>query len=346
MYNLHDDFQMFYREHVCLRKARRDALAGCRDACMARLRSGLEQLGYPGWRSYVNQGGYAMHTLNQAVANNYDLDAAIIFDAADLPAAPLAARQRIRAGFIKTGGQFKDDPTARTNAVTVWYKSGEHLDFAVFRRWVNNNGVLVLEHASGDEWKHRNPEAVTKWFDDIVLRRSPSAAQGATVAPQQLRRVVRFIKFLTRARSRERLPGGMITTALVCEQAVFIPDLHRDDVSLYRTLQALHFRLSMGSPVIHPTDGTNLTVKLKRQQEVVDLRSLLNELMPKLAVLNDPACTRAQARNAWRQFFNHAFWEAANDTANPLFKSVAAAVAPPVAFGNAPRIPTKEVGFG
>lgn len=346
MYNLHDDFQTFYRDHVCLGKSRRDALARWRDACMVRLENGLIQLGYPVWRSYVNQGGYAMHTLNQAIANNYDLDAALIFNASDLPAAPLAARQRIRAGFIKTGGQFKEDPTARTNAVTVWYNSGEHLDFAVFRSRVDGFGNLLLEHASGDEWKPRDPEAVTDWFDDVVALRSPSAASGASVKPQQLRRIVRFVKFLTRARSAWRLPGGMITTALVTEPAVYVADIHRDDVALYRTLTALHFRLTLGTAIFHPTEGKNLTEKLKRQQEVANLRVLLDELMPKLAILTDPSCTRAQARNAWRQFFNHAFWEAANDQAKPLFQSVAASVAPAVAFGDAPRIPTKEVGFG
>jgi hypothetical protein len=153
MYNLHKELGEFYTNHVRLGKTLRDNLAGRRDSCMTRLINGLDELGYPIWQEYRNQGGYAMHTLNQANDNNYDLDVALIFNEEDLPADAYYTRQRIRAGLVKNGGQFKEDPSAHTNAVTVWYASGEHLDFAIFRRRTDIWGNVTFEHASGNEWK-------------------------------------------------------------------------------------------------------------------------------------------------------------------------------------------------
>jgi hypothetical protein len=342
MFDLDKELNGFFAKHVRLGKVLRNELADSRDLCMGRLANGLTKLGHPLWKDYINQGGYIMHTLNQAPSNNYDIDVALIFEEADLPTNPLYARQRLRAGFLKTGGQFNEPPTARTNAVTVWYASGEHLDFAVFRRRLDTFGRMILEHASGEDWNPRDPEAVTRWFDDEVEARSPAPAPGVTVALQQLRRVVRFVKYLTRARTGWRLPGGMIITALVTE--TYRPHSTRDDVSLYRTLEALHARLAQSFRVAHPTEPTLLTAKQKRAEELSNLKALLDDLMPKLAVLHDPTCTRRQARNAWRQFFNHEFWNADNDTRS-LLKTAAAAPAP-VNFGSAPRVPLKDVGFG
>jgi hypothetical protein len=344
MYNLHKELCAFYAKRVRLGKDLRDDLAASRDLCMKRLANGLGQLGHPLWQTYINQGGYIMHTLNQAADNNYDIDIALIFREEDLPTSAYNARQRVRAGFVKTGDQFREAPSARTNAVTVWYATGEHLDFAIFRRRVDAWGNVVIEHASGDEWKARDPEAVTDWFETQVKTRSPGPSHGATVDAHQLRRIVRFVKFFTRARTGWMLPGGMITTALVCETYQY--DLHRDDVALYRTLQALHYRLAMNLAVSHPTDGTNLTLKQKRSAEVSNLKLLLDDLMPKLAILEHHACSRAQARNAWRQFFNSDFWNAENDTGEKALLKTVAVSAPPVSFGTTPRVPVKDVGFG
>jgi hypothetical protein len=342
MYNLHAELNTFYRDHVRLGKKRRDDLAGFRDASLTRLNNGLDKLGYDRPKYYVNQGGYIMHTLNQADGNEYDIDVALIFEEGDLPAAPLAARQRVCKALRETGDQFKEPPTPRTNAVTVWYASGQHIDFAVFRRRVDAWGRTWLEHASGDEWKPRDPDKVRAWFAIEVDTKSPKASQLATVDSEQLRRVVRFVKFLTRSRKGWNLPGGMTITTLVC--AAYIADPDRDDVSLYRTLQSVRSRLAFSQRLVHPVDGSDLTGKPKRLQEVANLKALLDDLMGKLAILEDPRCTRAQARNAWRQFFNHPYWNADNDKS--LLRPAAAASAPPFSFGSTPRVPTKDAGFG
>ena len=342
MYNLHDELNTFYAEHVRLGQRLRNELAGFRDASLKRLNSGLDKLGYARPRDYKNQGGYIMHTLNQADGNNYDIDVALIFDEGALPASALAARQLVRKALVETGDLFNDPPTARTNAVTVWYATGQHLDFAVFRKKVDAWGNVTLEHASGDEWRPRDPEAVTAWFTLEVDTKSPSILHLTTVDGEQLRRIVRFVKFLTRTRTGWSLPGGMIITTLVCLR--YIADHHRDDVALYRTLESLQSGLAVAQRLVHPTDGTELTAKPKRFQEVVNFQALLDDLMPKLAILHDPRCTRAQARNAWRQFFNHAYWNADNDKS--LLRPAMAASQVPLSFGTTARVPIKDAGFG
>lgn len=350
MFNLQDQVKRFYDDHVRLGRDRRKALADFRDNSIVRLNNGLDKLGEQNNRTYPhpveirNQGGYAMHTLNQARGNEYDIDTALIFNRDDLPDGAAAARRRTRDAFIINGGQFKEDPSARQNAVTVWYASGQHLDFAVYRKYKDHAGRMIIEHAGGEDWSERDPDRTTNWFNERVTTLSPKASAGATVAEGQLRRIVRFIKYFNRSRVGWRLPGGMITTALVVE--CYKPDPDYDDDSLFRTIEALQLRLAVFKAVASPIDGSNLTQKQKRLDEVIELFNKLSELMPLLRILEDPKCTRTQARAAWRQFFNHEFWNAENDTASKgLLETATAASISPLAFPSTPRVPSKPKGF-
>lgn len=351
MFNLHDDLDKFYQDHVRLGKVRRNELATFRDNSLTRLESGLDKLGEKRGRVYAyyadtrNQGGYAMDTLNQAANNDYDIDVGLIFEAGDLPDGAKAARERIRDAFIESGGQFKDPPNARSNAVTVWYASGQHLDFAIYRRSLRLDGSWLIEHASGDVWTPRDPDRMTNWFDERVRSRSPSGF-GVTVASGQLRRIVRYLKYFARSRAQWRLPGGMILTTLTEE--CYQPHGHRDDVALRETLLAMARRLQAHRMVASPIDGSDLTAKDKRKREMDSLAAALFENVPKLDILFDPSCTRQQARNAWRQIFNHAFWEASNDPASRsmLRAATAAPASAAYVFPDHARAPTKPAGFG
>jgi hypothetical protein len=357
MYDLHKELNRFFEKHVRLGRDRRIELAEFRDNSLIRLQRGLDKLGERNRRTYAypsetrNQGGYAMHTLNQASGNDYDIDVALIFERDDLPDSPSRARERVRDAFIETGDLFRDPPSARQNAVTVWYATGQHLDFAVYRRYMTAYGVQVIEHAGGDAWTERDPDRVTSWFSDHVDNQSPRRELGATVDSGQLRKIVRLMKFFNRSRSAWRLPGGMITTALVAE--CYVANAARDDLALFHTLRALSLRLSFNLDVWSPIDSSNLTASQKRRTEMENLRDRLREILPKLDILNDRNCTREQARNAWRQFFNHDSWNAENDQ-GPSSRLLRAASVAPVAsvtpaaaftFPDQPRVPSKPQGF-
>src|SRR2546428_2926149 len=139
IFNVHADLNKFYENHVRLGEDRRKVLAGYRDACLARLTEGLKKLGegrgvkYRTFDRYVNQGSYPMRTLNQHPNDEYDIDVAVIFKKDDLPATAVEARKRVTDALLEAGGNFRKDPEARTNAVTVWYADGAHVDLAVYR---------------------------------------------------------------------------------------------------------------------------------------------------------------------------------------------------------------------
>jgi hypothetical protein len=351
MFDLHKDLNEFFEEHVRLGKKRRDWLAGVRNTNLERLKSGLDSLGdkrgilYPHFQETRDQGGYAMRTLNQHAENAYDIDNALIFRDADVPQEAAAARQRICDALKEKPGNFLRPPKARTNAVTVWYADGPHVDFAVYRQRQDIWGRSIIEHASGDKWIARDPDAVTDWFEKRVESLSPASLlifEGAAKA-EQLRRIVRLVKFFCRSRVDWDLPGGMITTALVVE--CYRLSAKRDDIALYETMVALWYRLSTDLKVRSPVDWTQeLTAKSEYVDQVGRFRDQLAWALGKLAILHDKTCTAAQARDSWRQVFNHEFWSAsAAANANGLLRIATTVTA--MRFPNRPTSPVKAAGF-
>lgn len=312
MYDMTADLQVFYDEHVRLGKELRDELARYRDLNLSRVNAGLDQLADETGRSrphpydYKNQGGYAMHTLNKAMHDDYDIDVALLFRKADLPDDPLSARQRVCDALLKKCVNFSKEPEVRTNAVTVWYP-GHHIDFAIYRTSEDFWGGSIIEHAS-TEWKRRDPMEVNDWFAAQVTEKSPKPSFLAQprVASGQLRRIVRFLKWFCRSRSSWCLPGGMVVTALAVE--CYRPDADRDDVALYKTLVAVKDRLCLWTTVNNPVGSSELTSHAEVLKQVERLRDNLKIVVPKLSPLLEAGCTREKARSAWDWVFNHDFW--------------------------------------
>ncbi|MGE3671940.1 MAG: cyclic GMP-AMP synthase DncV-like nucleotidyltransferase [Polyangiaceae bacterium] len=319
MYDASKLLSRFYEEKLRLGHAGRRKLASLRDTNLDRLKVGLEKLGPvagargTAFTSSLDQGSYAMHTLNQHPDGDYDIDTGVIFDAGTLPSSALDARKRVAQALLNSGVNFLRDPEARTNAVTVWYAEGHHVDLAVYRRTPTG-----LEHA-GPEWTARNPSEMTEWFAQRVDTLSPYWL--IDVDTKQLRRIVRFIKRFCASRRSWSLPGGMIATTLVTE--VYVSDGSRDDLSLRRTLVALRDRIGMNERVFCPVDASNeLTAKPKTAGQVRRLKKRLDEILPKLDVLDDPKCDEARARAAWNAVFRHDFFEA-----EPVAKEASSSVA-------------------
>ncbi|MDP3495727.1 MAG: hypothetical protein Q8R82_21680 [Hyphomonadaceae bacterium] len=309
-FDLSAELLSFHDQYVKLDDIAKKKLAEVRDTNLQRIRDGLGDLSRPVFKDWRNQGGYAMETVvnDPAGESNHDIDVAVIFEKDDLPAGALAARQRVRDAILKRANKFLDEPEARTNAVTVWYADGYHLDFAVYRRAEDIFGNITYEHASTD-WVTRDPDEVTRWLNKAVDDKSPAA--GLLLAPKvrvrQLRRIVRLVKWFCRSRTSWNLPGGMIASALVVECYRADPD--RDDVALYNTLTALKARLDGDCRVYHPLGGgRELTGKQKYLTQVEKLRDRLGDHLPKLNQLFAQGCSREQARGAWDWIFNHTFW--------------------------------------
>jgi hypothetical protein len=312
MYDMHKKMVTFYHQCVRLPKPKRDELAGHRDTNLERLNAGLDAMSEEDEQVYAHpirhrdQGSYPMHTLNQRPENDYDIDVAIIFRKDDLPGSTCDARKRVERAFVTAGGNFKQPPKARTNAVTVWYEEGYHVDFAVYRESEDEYGDTVTEHAGAD-WKVRDPIEITEWFKRTVRERSPSTEAGATVETGQFRRVVRLLKAFAKSRESWNLPGGMIISKLVEE--CYSPDYYRDDLALYGTMSAIRTRLLGNVQVYDPihTDQ-QLTYKDELVKQVERFRDRLGEALEQLAVLFQWNCTPTQGMNAWYWVFQHDFW--------------------------------------
>lgn len=320
IFNVHAELNKFYEDHVRLGENRRKVLAGYRDACLDRLTDGLNKLAeernttYCTFARRVNQGSYPMRTLNQHPNHEYDIDVAVIFKKDDLPTTALEARNRVADALLKAGGNFRKDPEARTNAVTVWYADGAHVDLAVYREvegfWENK-----LEHA-GAEWSERDPQAITEWFNKQVEDRSATALFFFdSVEPGQLRRVVRWFKAFARSRTSWSLPGGMILTAVGAEE--YQGDGRRDDIALYNTLMSIRSRLESNLDVNNPVTSLPLTEKPQIKAQMKRLLEKLDYVMPYLEVIEEDDCTEDRAYKAWNKVFNHEFWGAGVEAEGP-----------------------------
>jgi len=321
MYDISGELQIFYDTYVRLGTDLRKELAEYRERNITRLKKGLDDLAAETHRPHPypydckNQGGYAMHTLNQDPngGNDYDIDIALIFKKDDIPEDPLKARQRVRDALCKRCTNFTKEPEARTNAVTIWYAEGYHIDFAIYRTYIDNFGKEYIEHAS-TEWKRRDPMEINKWFFESVEKLSPKAnpifLYTPKVAKGQMRRIVRFLKWFCRSRTSWSLPGGMIVSALVAEPEIYQANSERDDLALYDTIVALNNRLKISCQVYNPVDSSQeLTGKTEVLNQVTRLQERLDTAISKLSVLLDESkCTREEARFAWDWIFNHEFW--------------------------------------
>jgi hypothetical protein len=284
----------FHQERIALTKPDLDRLRDLRDKNVERLREGLGDLGRPTSMWVRGQGGYAMSTLTQRDDGNQDIDVALIFNARDLPARPAEARSLIHAAVLATApGTFHRAPERRTNAVTVWYTGGYHIDFAVYR---SDGGVT--EHA-GPTWERASPAATVRWFLQLNARWSPKWSPGALVNDSQLRRVVRFMKYLRQGEPGD-YPGGYIITALACRN--YQPSADGDDVALAATLarvaREIESRRALPDPI---APGRPLLRRDRDNQRLYRYGALLERVLRPLRPLFDRRRRRVDAVGAWEQ---------------------------------------------
>jgi hypothetical protein len=312
MYDLHSKLNEFYHKEVRLKPEDRERLREYKKLNIDRLFSGIDKINYEESKSYphplvIEQGSIPMHTANRHEDNDYDIDVAVIFPKEDLPTSAYDSRKLIEDALKKNSGNFSRQPEARTNAVTVWYSEGYHVDFAVYRSSKNIIGVEVYEHA-GTDWVERNAYAINEWFHESVRNLSPKKEFGATVEDCQFRKVVRLVKRFTRSRESWSLPGGLIISVLLSE--CYKSDFHRDDIALVNSIKSLYNRLEVNRQVYNPTDTSKeLTEKQKYKYEVNRFHQKLKQAIKRIEKLDKPDCTEDDALNFWHWFFNSDFWK-------------------------------------
>ncbi|MGG1940426.1 cyclic GMP-AMP synthase DncV-like nucleotidyltransferase [Paenibacillus polymyxa] len=301
MYNLQSKFNTFYQTKVVLPKDKKNALFNKKNINVERLKEGLKEYNEENGTDYklaetpIVQGSVAMSTVVQNEDNDYDIDVAIVFDKSNLPDETTATKKIIVNALKRKCTGFKTPPEAKTNCVRIVYEENYHIDFAIYRRYVDENGDYRYDHC-GSEWRERDPRSITKWF----------LAQNKE-KDYYLREIVRLMKMFSKSRTGwVNMPAGLIQSVLADEK---YQSYERIDERFYHTMVAIRDRLVEDKEVYNPTDTTK-SLKLVRSDSVKmdNLYNRLNGKLSKLDVLFESDCTYNQAIEAWEEFFNHSYW--------------------------------------
>lgn len=301
MFDLNNKFKTFYGTHVVLPKVDKNELYRKKDLNVSRLKAGLEEYNQENGTHYkfaeepIVQGSVSMSTVIQNDSNEYDIDVAIIFDKVNLPEGTTATKNMVVNALKRKCQNFKTEPYAKTNCVRIEYKDSYHIDFAIYRRFKDEEGQYVYEHC-GSQWRGRNPRAITKWFNDENKEKD-----------YKLRDVVRLLKMFSKSRDWwKNMPGGLIQSVLANEQ---FQSYERLDERFYYTIKAFRDRLENDKEVYDPTDSTMSLKLVKKDDDKMDnLYNRLNDKISKLDILSSADCTWNQAVGAWTDFFDHDYW--------------------------------------
>ncbi|MFJ8115194.1 nucleotidyltransferase [Bacillus mycoides] len=300
MHNLNAEFTSFYEEYVRLSEGEINSLREKKRLNVDRLKEGLKEYNDEHGTDYkvvedIEQGSVAMRTVTQHDKKEYDIDIAVVFDKSSIPEKTKDIKAIVEDALQRKCSRFKASPVAKTNAVTVDYASGYHIDFAVYRRTPNLYGEGYLYEHGGSEWRERDPRAIKEWF------------KGANDASDNnIRKVVRLLKVFCKSNPGWLMPGGLVQSILIAEK---IQCKDRLDETFYETIKAIKERLDYDKEVYNPTLPLHsILYNEKDKQKVKNLCTRLENGLKKLEVLFDENCTSEKAKNAWKEFFNHSFW--------------------------------------
>lgn len=310
----HADMTAFHSDEVTLSLDQQKAMRQRRDAGRTRLKNGLDTAGHPQPREIHSQGSYKMWTMVQDPDNDYDIDDGTYFVEEDLKngngtaLTPFEARQRV-CDALKWDGRFKQEAEVKKNCVRQPYAEGHHIDVPVYRivenEDENGDNTERFELASDSDWVVSDARAVTKWFNGAVRELNEGQTDGS-----QMRRVTRLTKkFARRPDWKDSTTSGITMSKLIVDHFVASPN--RDDKSLRETWKAIHEALKISTEVKHPIVDKNLSEA--GDVEVRFFRDCLADALEELKLLDEPDCTRAQAREAWDKVFDTDFFSGRPD---------------------------------
>lgn len=318
MFDTSKQFEKFIKDYVVLQGDKQQELRAKKNKNLERLRNGLEQYNRKYNTSYMYaesrvQGSMAMSTVVQNDSNDYDIDVAIVFDSLTIEdMGAYAARSLVYEALKYKMGQFKDEPELKTNCVRIKYSEGYHIDFAVYRRFKeNDSSEYTYEHAGGNKWTRRDPKAITSWFQSEVKDKGT-----------ELRKVVRLSKMFCKSRDGwVNMPGGLLQS-VICDE-VFDCGSGRLDEIFYNTIVGIKNRLQTSIDVYNPTDpGISLLSSKNHYDKMKNWLNHLSDKIDKLDILFEKNCNQKDAYKAWHEFFNHIFWSNITLLANESLSSM------------------------
>jgi hypothetical protein len=231
--------------------------------------------------------------------------------------------------------RFKKPPEIKKNCVRIFYDEGHHVDVPVYRIFTDIFSNDCIELASAD-WKESNPEAVTTWFNNAVIDKSPDENNG-----RQMRRVVCLLKAFARSRESWNMPSGLILSVLANEK--YIARENRDDEALYECMKRVYNRLCISLEVHHPVIVNEMLTKGPYDARMIELRNRLKDALDTLEILFDEDCSKEDALKAWKKVFNNTFFDELIDESRNSQKAYASDF---TVSGYEPSAPVTKEGGG
>lgn len=340
----------YHADEVTLSNDDQKEMRDRRDSGRTRLKNGLAKAGHPLPEEFSSQGSYAMRTMVQDDAFDYDIDDGVYFDKEDLKdpnGGYLGARDaRTRVRNALKDERLAYDAVVKTNCVRQQYPDGYHIDIPVYRtiRSKDSSGTEIVEYelASGDNWVKSDARKVTRWYNDAV----GSELKTGQADTSQLRRITKLTKKMARSRVawKKKTTSGICISKLVVDHFVARPD--RDDDALRDTWKAIKAQLTLSQRIGHPVYA-NKNLAEEGDECVVFFRDCLGDALETLKVLDAQDCTRTKAGESWDKVFNTEYFSAQigkNDTAAKSLLRPAAAAAS-LSFPSRPVVPNKSSGF-
>ena len=314
MYDYSERLESFRDQKVRLSSELSDRLLAHRqanrDRLIARLPEEIEGISI-GVSSFKPQGSFAMQTVIQTrfKEEEYDIDDGLVLwkhqlvNKAGIEFTAIEVKEKVREALKDE--RFNRQPRLCTNCVRVFYADTDeekhHVDFPVYRSWVDVNGNKHRELAGESKWETSDPTQVTVWFDKIVQTRNAANEGYGT----QVRHLVQLLKRFCRSRPDTEwdLPNGMKLTMLVAECQ---PDYHtRIDIAFRELLNNLEIRLRISKMIrnlAHPEKP--VITRTESDRNVVELQNRCKEAIDKLEELDKPGNDNPDsARSVWDWIF-------------------------------------------
>ena len=304
IYDCSKEMMAFLEKKVRLSKEDKNDLKDYRKKNLTRLTNGLKKNSEPAYHKAINQGSYAMHTINQHPDKDYDIDVGIIFKREDLKGSNGADKTALDARKMvceaMKDDKFNKQPKVLKNCVRVYYEEGHHVDMPVYRIYENEDKEIIQELAS-NEWEESDPESITTWYNDAVIEQSPDTTNG-----RQMRRITRLNKKWAKSRDSWNMPSGFMISILVDEK--YFDELDRDDESLYKTIKAIRDRLKYDKTLNNPI--TRDSISNGKEHLLTNMYNELDKVLADtLYILEEDECTYEQAMKAWSKFFKDDFFQ-------------------------------------
>ncbi|MFC3396354.1 cyclic GMP-AMP synthase DncV-like nucleotidyltransferase [Brenneria rubrifaciens] len=341
----------YHADEVNLSNGEQAEMRSRRDNGRTRLKNGLTKAGHLLPKEFSSQGSYAMRTMVQDDACDYDIDDGVYFDKEDLKDTDgyyLDAHDARR----RVCNALKDERLAynavvKTNCVRQPYPDGYHIDIPVYRtiraKDIWGNEIVEYELASDDDWVKSDARKVTRWFNDAV----GSELKMGQSDTSQLRRVTKLTKKMARSRAvwKKKTASGICISKLVVDQFVARPG--RDDDALHDTWQAIKSQLDFSQRIDHPVYADKNLAE-DGDECVIFFRECLSDALEVLKVLDEYDSTRKKASDAWDEVFNTDYFSIQADKGDITSRSLlrpAAAVTASLTFPSHPVQPNKSSGF-